>query len=273
MKRLLRSFAALVAGILLMPAAAQAQTSQLLNLTLPPGPGPHPAVLLLHGCSGILENQQMWQNFLRERGYASANLDSFTPRRIPEICTDFRRLPMHDRVNDAYEALVQLAARSDIDRQRIAVMGFSNGGVATLAVLTSVVGSQLVPGSPRFRAGVALYPDCSLTSPRFYAPILVLIGALDDWTPAAECTELQGKIGPDRPAFFTSILSNAHHAFDVVNQPLHYMGNARNIHRRGGLGATVGGSWPATETAKKEIEAFLGRELLNRPGSREGPNS
>ena len=33
---------------------------------------------------------------------------------------------------------------------------------------------------PRFRAGVAVYPDCGLTSPRFYAPILTVIGELDD---------------------------------------------------------------------------------------------
>jgi dienelactone hydrolase len=203
----------------------------------------------------------MWQNFLLERGYASANLDSFTPRRISEICTDFRRLPMHDRVSDVYGALVQLAGRPDVDPQRIAVMGFSNGGVATLSALSSVVGSQLVPGSPRFRAGVALYPDCGLTSPRFYAPILVLVGELDDWTPAAECSELQRKIGPDRPAFFTHVVPNAHHAFDVINQPLQNLSNARNNYRRGGRGATIAGSWPATETAKKQIEAFLSKEL------------
>lgn len=252
---------AVVAALLVAGGLAHAQSASLGNLAVPAGPGPHPTVLLLHGCSGILENQAMWQEYLRELGYASASLDSFGPRRIPEICTNFRRLPMHDRVNDAYDALVQLAGRPEVDARRVAVMGFSNGAVATLAALSSIVATQLVPGSPRFAAGIALYPDCSPFSPNFSAPILVLIGELDDWTPAAACTALQGKIQAGRPSFSAIVLPKAHHSFDVVNQTFVHMPDALNNHRRGGRGATVAGSWRATETAKQEIRTFLAREL------------
>lgn len=258
---------ALVGTLLLFSGAAQAQqASRLLSLTLPAGPGPHPAVILLHGCSGILDNQPMWQQFLRDRGYASANVDSFTLRRVSEICTDFTRVRMPDRVRDAYDALVEMADRPDIDAQRIAVMGFSNGGVATLAALTRAVESQLMPGSPRFRAGVAVYPDCALTSPRFYAPILTLIGELDDWTPAAECVTLGQKIAPGRPAFTTNVLPKAHHAFDNLNQPYHYDGNARNLHKHNGYGATVEGNRAATELARQAVEIFLKQALVPAEG-------
>lgn len=254
---------ALACALFLFCGVVQAQANRPLSLTLPSGTGPHPAVILLHGCSGILDNQSMWQQFLRDRGYASANVDSFTPRRVSEICTDSTRVRMPDRVRDAYDALVEMASRPDIDARRIAVMGFSNGGVATLAALTSVVESQLVPGSPRFRAGVAVYPDCGLTSPRFYAPILTVIGELDDWTPAAECLALEQKIAPGRPAFTTTVLPKAHHAFDNLNQPYYYYGNARNLHKRNGYGATVEGNRTATEMAHQAVDSFLGQILVS----------
>jgi dienelactone hydrolase len=246
---------------LCLGSLAHAQAARLLHIAVPSASGPHPAVLLMHGCSGILDNQSMWQRFLLDRGYASANVDSFGHRNVSEICTDFTRVRMHDRVRDAYDALAEMAARPDIDPKRIVLMGFSNGAIATLSALTSVVESQLLPGSPRFRAGVALYPECGLTSARFTAPILTLIGELDDWTPAAACVALAQKIDANRPAFIVSVLPKAHHSFDNVDQRWYYYSGARNINKRSGYGATVEGSRAATERAKQEIEAFLAKEL------------
>lgn len=41
--------------------------------------------------------------------------------------------------------------------------------------------------SDAFRAAVAFYPDCGGISGIMAVPTLVLIGDLDDWTPAAAC--------------------------------------------------------------------------------------
>jgi dienelactone hydrolase len=253
---------AAAAAFLAVACGGAGAQQYLLNLTLPQGASPpYPAVILLHGCSGILDNQPMWQVFLASKGYASASVDSLTRRHVSEICTDSTRVRMPDRVRDAYAALVELAARPDIDPKRVAVMGFSNGGLATLSALSSIVQAQLVPGSPHFRAGVALYPDCSLYRGPFAVPILTVTGGLDDWTPAADCEALAAQIPAGRPQFIARTIANAHHSFDTVHQQRYYYGNARNMHKSGGYGATVEGNYEATEEAERIVADFLAREL------------
>ena len=81
---------AAAAAILTVLACGVAGAQQdFLNLTVPTGTTPpYPAVILLHGCSGIQENQPMWQAFLASKGYASASVDSLVRRHVTEICTD-----------------------------------------------------------------------------------------------------------------------------------------------------------------------------------------
>lgn len=262
----MRRWRAAAAVLLSVLACGSAGAQQyLLNLVLPQGASPpYPAVILLHGCSGILENQPMWQAFLASNGYASASVDSLARRHVDEICTDSTRVRMPDRVRDAYAALVEITHRPDIDPKRVAVMGFSNGGLATLSALSSVVQTQLVPGSPRFRAGVALYPDCSLYRGPFAAPILTITGALDDWTPPADCEALAAQTPAGRPRFIARTVANAQHSFDTVHQQRYYYGNARNMHKSSGYGATVEGNYEATKEAEQFTADFLARELAPR---------
>lgn len=259
----LRWWRAAVAACCIFPIQAVAnQESYLTGLQLPEGaPGPYAAVLLLHGCNGIDSNMPMWQQFLRSRGIASAAVESFRRRGVTEVCSDFARVKMHDRMQDVYKGLAEIVARPDVDPKRVAVMGFSHGGVAVLSALTSVVNMQLAPGSPRFRAGVAVYPDCSLFRPAFAAPILAVVGGADDWTPAVECERLAARVAPERPAFQVKVYPGAHHGFDIPGLQHQYYGAARNLHRSNGYGATVAGSPAATELAKQDVEAFLAREL------------
>lgn len=250
------------ACVLAAACGAAAAEEYLLNFMLPTtGAPPYPAVLLLHGCSGILENEQMWQAFLASKGFATASVDSLVRRHVTEICTDSTRVRMPERVRDAYAALVQIASRSDIDPKRVAVMGFSNGGLAMLSSLSSIVATQLMPGSPRFRAGIGVYPDCTLYRGPFYAPILTVTGELDDWTPPKNCDALGASIPSGRPAFTARTVANAHHSFDTIHQQRYYYGNARNMQKPSGYGATVEGNATATEEAKKIVEEFLAREL------------
>ena len=80
-------------------------------LTLPPGDGPFPAVILLHGCSGLpgaLRRLGEWAEWYRARGWASIILDSFGPRNIAAVCGN-NEVTANDRANDAYAALSYLA--------------------------------------------------------------------------------------------------------------------------------------------------------------------
>lgn len=58
------------------------------ELYRPAGPGLFPAVIVLHGCSGIRPNQVAWAEWLRSESYAALVLDSFGGRGIRSLCGD-----------------------------------------------------------------------------------------------------------------------------------------------------------------------------------------
>ena len=53
----------------------------------PPGPGPFPAVVLLHGCGGFHSLMLSWADRLARFGYTALAVDSFGPRGIDEQCS------------------------------------------------------------------------------------------------------------------------------------------------------------------------------------------
>lgn len=246
---------------------AQGESGMLQGYVVPDmASAPFPVVVMLHGCNGVDPNIPMWQQFFRSRGYASVVVDSFGRRRIHEICTDLRRVPAHERVNDAYKALTELVRRPDVDPQRIVVMGFSHGGVATLAALTNTVAAQLPKDHPRFSAGIAVYPECGpYAYATFSKPVLVLAGALDDWTPPAPCVALATKFAQTQPRFQTIVYPKAHHGFDIPGLPYRYWGNATNLNKRSGYGATVEGNEAARVAALGDATAFLDRLFASPP--------
>jgi dienelactone hydrolase len=47
------------------------------TVTRPAGPGPFPAVVLLHGCGGVSPQLERWARWLADRGYVGMVVDSF----------------------------------------------------------------------------------------------------------------------------------------------------------------------------------------------------
>src|SRR5262249_56335176 len=78
-------------------------------------------------------------------------------------------------------------------------------------------------GAPDFRSAVAFYPGCRRLNDLAWsarAPTLLLIGAADDWTPAAACQQMvKGARG--RSAHVEIITyPDAQHEFDHPNRPI-----------------------------------------------------
>src|SRR2546422_8235661 len=46
----------------------------------PQGPGPFPAVVLLHGCHGVSESNHEWSRWVRDQGDVALVVDSWGPR-------------------------------------------------------------------------------------------------------------------------------------------------------------------------------------------------
>ena len=103
-----------------------------LQLWLPPGNGPFPAVLVMHGCGGINDSHRSWAGRLVGWGYAAVIVDSFGPRNQRRVCESVEtpsRLIV--RGLDAHNAATYLRTLPNIQADQIGIVGFSHGGGAT----------------------------------------------------------------------------------------------------------------------------------------------
>ena len=107
------------------------------DLTLPKTKGPHPAVILIHGCCGSKPTRDFgyWSTYLAHHGIAVLAYDR---RGGGASGGDFNSATYEDVAGDVVAGFDMLTRRADIDPKRIGVFGMSNGGyVAPLAVVRS----------------------------------------------------------------------------------------------------------------------------------------
>ncbi len=231
------------------------------QLRLPVGAdGPVPAVVLVHGSSGVDGRGAALADSLNQGGMATLELDLWTPR---GLAGGLAR-PDHpsETMPDAFGALRYLAAREDIDADRIGIAGFSWGGVvsmlsATRATVRDVVGE----GGPRFAAHAPFYPVCwfynvvpgydflDLTG----APVLLQAGALDTYDDPDSCTELVASLPEeDRRHVRVVVYPGATHAFDRMRPAI----TVRDPHAHKGAGGEVDFT-PNPEVAREAHEATV----------------
>jgi carboxymethylenebutenolidase len=184
---------------------------------------------LAHGkydASTLAKRHKMWGRIWAEHGYAALMIDDFGPlgypggfdrgtyKDRPEAVDEVNRRPLH-----AYGALAWLRTRPDIDPDRIGLMGWSNGGSATLAAMGNDNPAELAAHG--FRAGAALYPGCGLKR-RFqakgympYAPVMVLIGTADEEVSPELCQDLVARSSAGGGTIALVIYKDATHGFDT----------------------------------------------------------
>lgn len=187
------------------------------TLQLPPGAGPFPAVIVLHGCGGLGANQKLWAQRLNDWGYAAFILDSFGPRGLRSVCAPLAQsnvLPS-DRAADVISAALWLRGQPGIDPNRIAVLGDSHGG-STAAWVTQEVYEKQYPGL--LKASVDYYGACRNPETHGTVPLLALAGESDDWgNPALTCHAFARKLRPDQP-FEVHTYPGVVHAFENPRQ-------------------------------------------------------
>jgi dienelactone hydrolase len=196
----------------------------------PDGRGPFPGVVALHGCDGLLVRGGRvgplltdWGNRLSSAGLVVVFPDSFGSRGLPGQCRvrDRKVRATHEQVDDAVAAHRWLQNQSWAIKERVALLGWSDGGIASLWAVRRP--RAVAADGPDFRSAVALYPGCRMLGNAAWSarvPTLILIGRADDWTPAAACEQMvAGARG--RTARATLIVyPGAHHEFDRADFPL-----------------------------------------------------
>jgi dienelactone hydrolase len=254
-----------------------------VTITRPAGSGPFPAVVIMHDCSGLGPSSshapERGAQELTRRGYVVVIPDSFRTRGFPNgVCAD----PSPHRIEvapsrrgrDAYAALAHARALPDVDGRRVGIMGGSHGGSTTLSAMAAPLSAAEPLAQDKhagFAAGVALYPACGVriggwngaTGGGVYrptAPLLILIGALDDWTPAEPCRRLTEAARAAGYPVAIKIYPGAHHSFDSGN-PVRYVAARINANVPSGRDATTGGEPQAWSDSIREVAAFFAQHL------------
>lgn len=187
---------------------AGSRPSNLLGyLVRPDGPGPFPAVVVLHGCMGISNHSVAIAERLKTLGYVALAIDSLGPRGITDQCGQF----FLGQATDAYAALKFLSQLPFVDANQIALLGQSMGGSSALMdVERGSIGKRY---SERFVAAIAYYPGCSGHSATLIAPTLILIGGEDETAQA--CRDMAALPHDDGATLDLVVYPGVHHAFDV----------------------------------------------------------
>jgi dienelactone hydrolase len=216
-------------------------TNLTAHLSRPAGDTPRPALVLMHGCSGllgktgrILSIYRAWMRALVVQGYTALAVDSATPRGFGQTCTAGpERITMsRDRPKDAFAALQYLQAQPYVKADRVGLMGWSQGGGVVLLSINDKSIGRPADLKHDFRAAVSFYPGaCSerLQSKPFtevesgswttQVPLLTLFGEADTWTVFKPCEAFIERAKARGNPVELKSYPLAVHAFDAPDLP------------------------------------------------------
>ncbi|MEA2940922.1 MAG: hypothetical protein QOD09_1451 [Bradyrhizobium sp.] len=236
------------------------------QLFKPDGSGPFPTVIALHGCGGlngqsdqIQPRYRDWAEQLLKDGNAVLLPDSYGSRELGPQCRakEHRVHARRERVADILASRQWLSQQPWASQDRISLIGWAHGASAVLWAVRPQLASR--KGEPDFRAAVAFYPDCRISSGLGWSarvPTLLLIGARDDVSSPPACRQMvDGARGRSALARIV-VYPGAAHDFDRANLPLHAIAGAdAGVPEHGHLG----GDPDARADAQKRVAEWLGR--------------
>jgi carboxymethylenebutenolidase len=210
--------------------SADGKTELVAYLFEPTGPGPHPAIVMLHGRAGpyssnvnaactlvapvqaspcnaatLSRRHEMWGEYWAAHGYVALLVDSFGPRGRGHGYGRFTHDdPDREAVNertvrplDAEGAVAWLRTRADVTPARVMLQGWSNGASTALNVMARQASGGSNPAA-RFRAALVLYPGCgpkALIPQHMKAdvPVWAFLGADDEEVSPTVCARMLGE--------------------------------------------------------------------------------
>jgi carboxymethylenebutenolidase len=196
-------------------AVAAGQRISLANgasgwLQTPATPGKHPGLLVIHEWWGLDDWIKEDVARFASRGYVALAVDLYRGRATHdpgEAHELMRGLPEDRAMDDMKTAFDWLAARPDVDPQRIGVIGWCMGGGYALAFAVA---------EPRLRAAVVNYGRL-VTAPQkidaIHAALLGNFAGQDRGIPPADVTAFAQALKADHKDADIKIYDGAKHAF------------------------------------------------------------
>jgi len=170
--------------------------------------GPLPAVIALHGAGGGVAGMDKAAVLLAEQGFAVYVLHYFdrTDTQFADKQAIFRNFPIW--MKTLWDAVSFVESQSAVDRERIALLGFSLGAYISLAN-SSIDGR--VKAVVEFFGGL---PREMKLFMRRLCPVLILHGEADPTVPVEEAYQLQQLLEKKNIPYEIKIYPGAGHGFE-----------------------------------------------------------
>tara|TARA_B100001564_G_scaffold350943_1_gene356085 strand:+ start:1118 stop:2008 length:891 start_codon:yes stop_codon:yes gene_type:complete len=243
------------------------------ELFMPQGKGPFGCVIALHGSMGWAQHHQDHINIWLKAGLAVCKVNSFDSRSIDNTVDDQLTVTHAMMIVDAFR--VRQVLEKDPRIGKIGISGWSLGGTVALYSAWSPIIEIL--GKP-FDAHLPFYPAAHLrpeVKEWSNAPMLILHGDADDWTPIHFVESLV----PQLPNTELHVYAGAHHSFDsekefgFLPKAVHLKKRTARINKNGYMSGKLflGVRWPLN---KRWQRRWAIRILRNRGAHVEGhPNA
>ena len=175
----------------------------------------YPLIIGVAGSMGWRKHHLDYLKMYQEQGYATFQLNSFKSRGITSTVGSQDEVTIAAVILDAYRALEKLSKHPKINKDKVAITGWSlGGGVALFSGWMPL--KKAITDELSFAAHLAFYPPCFINPENLSftkAPIHILIGESDNWTPAKPCINLVEKLSEKTNISITTY-PEAHHGFD-----------------------------------------------------------
>jgi len=182
----------------------------------------HPLIIALAGSKGWADHHYKYLEMYNEMGIATFEINSFKSRGVTSTVGSQITVTTAMMILDSYKALEVLSKHPKINSKKIAITGWSLGGGVALYSGWEPIRKAINPAQS-FIAHLPFYPPCivePLNLDFTSSPIHILIGELDDWTPADKCVELVGKLSHSGTDIDITVYNESHHSFDRDSEPI-----------------------------------------------------
>ncbi len=180
-----------------------------------------PAMIILPGSGGITPGREHeYAQFLTTHGMAAFIVEYYAPRGLSKETNYLFKtssVTEFDLIADAFSALILLSTSPLIDADRIGVMGFSYGGMASRLAMDDRFRSILAPAHKGFAVHIDIYGPCFQnlrTTSTNGAPLLSLRGTNDASNDLDACVLREEEIRAAGSHVQARIYEGAGHAWE-----------------------------------------------------------
>jgi carboxymethylenebutenolidase len=199
------------------------------HAAVPPGPGPHPGLVLIPDVRGLGDHYRHIAGRFAAEGFFTLAVDLYSREGAPDlpdmaaVARVIRALPDRRVLDDLASAVAVVAARPEVGGRRVGITGYCMGGQYAIMAACSVPGLSACVSW----YGMLRYHDTDATKPaspldlasRLSCPYLGFFGDDDALIPAADVEALRARLASTGQAAEVVRYPGAGHAFFNDTRP------------------------------------------------------